>query len=121
MPRVKVVLYKEATGEVPFLEWLSKLPELARAKCQVKLERLAELGYEIRRPEADYLRNGIYELRIGLEGVNYRILYFYFQSQAVVISHGIIKRIIVPPKEIDQAKANKKKFEEHPELHTYIE
>ena len=28
-------------------------------------ERLAQLGHELRRPEADYLRDQIYELRIG--------------------------------------------------------
>lgn len=121
MPSVQVIFYKEANGEVPFVEWVSNLSERAQAKCRVRVERLEELGYEIRRPEADYLRDGIYELRIGLEGLNYRILYFYFGTKAVVLSHGIIKESIVPPKEIDRAIENKQKFEESPELHTFVE
>lgn len=121
MPSIQVKFFKEADGVVPFLEWYNKLTERAQAKCRVKLDRLAELGYEIRRPESDYLRDGIYELRAGLEGINYRILYFYFGREAVIVSHGIVKESIVPPKEIDQAIKNKMQFEQYPQLHTYIE
>ncbi|MGO9257708.1 MAG: type II toxin-antitoxin system RelE/ParE family toxin [Bryobacteraceae bacterium] len=34
------------------------------------------MGRELRRPEADFLRDGIYELRVSLRGVHFRILYF---------------------------------------------
>ena len=37
------------------------------------------------------LRDGIYELRIGLQGLNYRILYFFHGKEAAVVSHGLIK------------------------------
>ena len=33
------------------------------------MERLAEFGHELRRPEADLLRDKIYELRIALQGI----------------------------------------------------
>lgn len=55
MPRTKVGLYREEDGSVPILEWLDSLPPKAVAKCRVRVERLAELGYELRRPEADVL------------------------------------------------------------------
>lgn len=77
MPPIKVVFYPEEDGNVPVLEWLRSLQSKARNKCVVKIERLAALGHELRRPEADYLRDKIYELRIGLQGINYRILYFW--------------------------------------------
>jgi hypothetical protein len=35
------------------------------------------MGHELRRPEADFLRDGIYELRASLGGVHHRILYFF--------------------------------------------
>ena len=77
MPRTLVVFYREEDSDaVPVLDWLDSLSEKALAKCTVKIERLAELGHELRRPEADYLRDDIYELRVGLQGINYRILYF---------------------------------------------
>ncbi|MBI4503486.1 MAG: type II toxin-antitoxin system RelE/ParE family toxin, partial [Gemmatimonadetes bacterium] len=47
----------------------------AFAKCLVRLERLRDLGYELGRPEADTLRDGIHELRVRLGRVNYRMLY----------------------------------------------
>lgn len=66
MPRTKVVFYREADGSVPVLEWFDGLPTKAQDKCRVRIQRLAELGHELRRPEADVLRDGIYELRVGL-------------------------------------------------------
>ena len=78
MPKTKVVFYKEDDGTVPTLEWLDSLPPKALDKCVVRIERLGALGHELRRPESDYLRDGIYELRVGLQHMNYRILYIIF-------------------------------------------
>ncbi len=77
MPKIKIIFYQDEKGNVPILKWLDSLPNKLQTKCFVKLERLAELGYELRRPEADFLRDKIYELRIGFQGNNYRILYFF--------------------------------------------
>ena len=52
-------------------------------KCIAKISRLAEIGNELRRPEADFPRDGIYELRASYQGVHYRMLYF-FSGKAVV-------------------------------------
>ena len=79
------------------------------------------MGHELRRPEADFLRDGIYELRVSLQGLNHRILYFFHGSLAAVVSHGLVKERVVPPKEIDRAVARKKRFEENPQRHTYEE
>lgn len=87
MPETEVILFSEDDGSVPLLAWLDKLPAKAQDKCIVKIERLAAMGHELRRPEADYLRDGIYELRVSLQSVRYRILYF-FQEKNAVISHG---------------------------------
>lgn len=63
MPRTKIALYREDDGTVPLLAWLDSIPDKARDKCVVRIERLREQGHELRRPEADFLRDGIYELR----------------------------------------------------------
>jgi phage-related protein len=91
MPRTRVVFYRDPEGNVPILDWLDELPEKALDKCRVKIERLQELGHELRRPEADYLRDGIYELRVRVGSVNYRMLYFFHESVAAVVSRGVIK------------------------------
>lgn len=122
MPKTKVVLFRTAKGDVPLLDWLDSLPEKARAKCMVRVERLAELGHELRRPEADYLRNDIYELRAKESGINYRMLYFFHGREAVVVSHGIVKqRAAVPAREIDLAVKRKKAFEKDVSRHTHEE
>jgi phage-related protein len=79
------------------------------------------MGHELRRPEADFLRDGIYELRVSLGGVHHRILYFFHGAMASVVSHGLVKERLVPPKEIDRAIERKKRFEQDPSKHTYQE
>ena len=121
MPRTTVVFYREDDGSVPLLEWFHGLPTRAQDKCRLRIERLAELGHELRRPEADYLRDGIYELRVALQGINYRMLYFFHGAIAAVLSHGIIKERRVPPREIEAAMRRKRKFAQDPIRHTYEE
>ena len=66
-------------------------PTKVRAKCTDKLERLTDLGHELSRPEADLLRDKIYELRASLPGIHCRILYFCHGNTVAVLSHGIVK------------------------------
>jgi phage-related protein len=80
-----------------------------------------DLGHELRRPEADYLRDGIYELRVGLRGTNYRMVYFFHGRVAAVLAHGLVKEREVPPREIEEAIRRKRMFESNPERHTYKE
>lgn len=117
MPRIEVVFFKEEDGSVPIVDWLDGIPAKAQAKCVAKLKRLEDLGHELRRPEADLLRDGIHELRIGLHGINYRMLYFFHGRLAAVVSHGIVKERIVPPREIDKAVERKRRFEKNPKFH----
>lgn len=59
VPRVEVVLFSEDDGSVPVEDWLDGQSAKVQEKCIVRLERLREMGYELRRPEADYLRDDI--------------------------------------------------------------
>jgi phage-related protein len=106
---------------VPFLDWFGGISPKAQDKCRLRLERLQQLGRELRRPEADFLREGIYELRVGLQGLNYRMLYFFHGREAVVVSHGIVKEQLVPPKEIDLALRRRAQFAANPRRHTHEE
>ena len=121
MPHTKVIFYKDDDGSVPVLDWLKTLPSKAVTKCLVKIERLGELGHELRRPEADLLRDKIYELRIGLEGINYRVLYFFHGDVAAVLAHGIIKESSVSSKEIERTIERKRRYELNPQKHTHEE
>ncbi|MBI4907723.1 MAG: type II toxin-antitoxin system RelE/ParE family toxin [Acidobacteria bacterium] len=124
MPRVEVVFYQEAEEEVPVLDWLKEL-RCSNLKtyetCIAAIERLGELGHELRRPLADFLRDGIHELRIRKGRVNYRILYFFYGRSLAVLAHALVKEDLVPESDIERALRRKRVFEADQERHTYSE
>ena len=121
MPAIEVLLHREADGTVPLLAWMTCIPPKAGDKLRVRIRRLRDLGYELRRPEADYLRDGIHELRASLGGVQYRILYFFHGRSTAVLSHGLIKEALVPPREIDAAVDRRRSFRSNPGLRARME
>jgi len=121
MPKTSIVFYQEDETKVPVLDWLDGLPPKAQDKCRVRIERLRDLGHELRRPEADILRDGIYELRVRLGTSNYRMLYFFYGRIAAVLAHGLVKEREVPPRDIEIAIRRKLKFEIDPNRHTFKE
>jgi phage-related protein len=121
LPKTPVVFYCEADGTVPVLEWFDDLPAKVQDKCRIRIQRLSEVGHELRRPEADLVRDGIYELRVGLQHVNYRILYFFHGRVAAILAHGLTKEDRVPTADIDVALMRKRRYEQAPKLHTFEE
>ena len=79
MPPTEVLIFAEEDATAPLLDWLDTLPAKVQDKCLVRIERLRELGHELRWPDADLLRDGIYQLRARFQKVNYRILYFFHE------------------------------------------
>lgn len=104
---------------MPIREWLRSLPSKVGRKCLLYLDMLEQQGHELRRPIADVLRDGIYELRPSIQGVHYRILYFFSGRNVVVVSHGIVKEGEVPEMEINRAIQRKQLFEADPGTHSY--
>ena len=119
MPQVQVVFYMEDDGSVPMCEWLDELQSKHRAKCLKWIGILRDFGHDLRRPESDYLRDGIHELRVKFQSLNYHMLYFFHENQVVVLIHGLKKEKRVPPNEIDRAVELKKSFEADPKTHTF--
>lgn len=115
----EIFFFRTAKGDCPVLDRLNELPPKIEAKAWVRIERLAELGNDLKRPESDFLRDGIYELRFREGKVQYRILYFFLNKGVIVLSALITKEKKVPPKEIDKCIANKKLIEGNFELYTY--
>ncbi|MDA8124061.1 MAG: type II toxin-antitoxin system RelE/ParE family toxin [Deltaproteobacteria bacterium] len=118
MPRTTVIIFMDTNGTAPLLKWLDVQSSKVQDKCIVKIERLGEMGYELRRPEADLLRDGIYELRVAHRSIQYRILYFFCENMAI-ISHGLKKESEVPDKDIELALKRLEMFKLNPQRHTY--
>jgi hypothetical protein len=124
MPQTQVLFYCEDDQSVPVLEWLDELLRQDRRaynKCLAAIERLTELGHELRRPTADLLQDGIYELRARVGHVNYRLLYFFHGRNVAVLAHSLTKEREVPKTDLAKAVGRKKQFEANPSHHTYEE
>lgn len=106
---------------VEWLKELRKMDTVAYQKCVAVVARLAEVGFELRRPTADLLRDGIYELRAKKGHVNYRLLYFFHGRNVAIVAHDLTKEGVVPVADIDRAVRRKQAFEAKPERHTYRE
>ncbi len=104
------------------VNWLKELRQTnvkAFIKCRAAITRLALMGHELRRPEADFLRDGIHELRIRMGSVNYRLLYFFHAQTVSVVAHGCTKEDIMPPTDIKRAITRKIAFTANPTAHTF--
>ena len=120
MPKTEVVFYCEENGKAPLIDWLAGMQQAeARNRCLAKLSLLEEQGHELRRPHAENIGNGLYELRVKFVRVHFRMLYFFHGRDTTVVSHGFPKEGKIPPGEIKLALARKQKFENNPKRHTY--
>ena len=124
MPRTEVVLYQEDEDDVPVLDWLKELrlnDQRAYETCVAAIGRLRQCGHELRRPLADLLRDGIYELRIQKGRVNYRILYFFHGRNLAILAQALTKEDRVPNADIERALRRKKAFVADAVKHSYSE
>lgn len=120
VPTTRILIYCNERKESPLLTWLEGLRKRnpkARAKCLTLMLHLEREGHELRRPHADYLRDGIRELRMHLGRVQYRILYSFHGRDVAILTHGLVKERQVPDDEIEfaikcmeQARTNLDKF-----------
>jgi len=120
MPRTEVYFYQESQIDVPVWDWpraLKRNDRKALIRCLAKIGALRLLGYELRRPNADFLRDGIYELRVRRGNVNYRILYFFHGQNIALLANGLTKEARVPSIEIERAIARRKRYEQNPLRH----
>ncbi len=122
MPKTHVFFYKDDDGSVPALEWLLELrkkSERAAKKCFSLVTLLRDLGSELRRPRADFLRDGVYELRTKVGKVNYRILYGFVGKDVALLASGLTKEAVVPVSEIHRAALRIAKYKKNPARHRY--
>lgn len=107
----KISYYTAARGDCPFQTFLDGSTQKVKAKFFKLMGILEEHGSALKRPYADFLRDGIWELRVGFGGDQYRALYFFWDSRDIIITHGIIKKSDrVPAAEIDRALRYKADF-----------
>lgn len=120
MPDTAVRFYQERNGRVPVLDYLTRLRNTDRrtfGKCVARVRRLAEWGHELRRPEADYLQEGLHELRIRSGNIQMRILYFFHGRNIAILVHALKKEGKIPANDIETARLRMNQFKADPESH----
>ncbi|MBC8217683.1 MAG: type II toxin-antitoxin system RelE/ParE family toxin [Planctomycetes bacterium] len=120
MPETGIVIYKDANESVPLIEWLDKQSPKVQDKCIALIELLASRGHELRRPYAEYLDGGVYELRPTVKHVQYRVLYCFVARNVVLLTHGLVKTRKIPTRQIDKAIEYREKFVDNPQRHSYV-
>jgi hypothetical protein len=122
MPPTEVLFYREDDESVPVLDWLHALrerDERAFRRCFGAIQQLKQSGHELRRPHADMLRDGVYELRTRVGNVNYRILYGIVGKDVALLAAGFTKEKKIPSKEIERAITRIKNYKANPEVHGF--
>ena len=123
MPQTELLVYQDESRRVPLELWLNDLERTepkAYVACLVRIQQLQQSGYELRRPAADFLRDGIYELRAKRGRVHYRILYFFHGKNVACMTHGFTKEGAVPDTEIARAMHAKELVESNRDRYTMV-
>ena len=106
-----VLYYESVDGKCPVKEFIDSRSERNQAKILATIAALEERGPNLPRPYADYLQDGIHELRIRLTGDHVRVLYFFCYKDFIVLTNAIIKHMSrVPPAAIREAKRCRSDF-----------
>ena len=88
--RLKGVYYfVDKDDAIPVKEFINSLIEKEQAKVYAYITELKKQGNNLRRPMADYLEDGIYELRPK----DNRIFYFFYLCDRAVLVHAIKKHV----------------------------
>lgn len=88
----QIVFYTTDREDSPVDAFLDELDKKSRAKVQAYLELLTEQGPNLKRPYADHVRGKIRELRVHHRSDQYRILYFFYFQDRIVLVHAFAKK-----------------------------
>ena len=112
--RLKNIYYFiDERGDNPVKEFIKSLSIDERAKVFAYISELKRQGNNLRRPLADYLGHGIYELRPKAN----RIFYFFFLKDNAVLVHAIRKKADkIPPKDLEVCIKRKSFVEERAKI-----
>ena len=103
-----VYFFVDEHNRSPVEEAMQDLTEKEDAKIRAYIRILKEYGHDLRRPVADYLGEGIYELRPGA----HRVFYFFFMKDSVVLLHMLRKKTDrIPLSDLDLCVKRKKETE----------
>ncbi len=110
-----IELYEKTDGKIPVLEFILSLTPKQQAKIYREIDLLEKFSNELHYPHVDIIKGkkyiGLWELRIKFASNIFRIFYFLFRKNKVILLHGIIKKSQkTPKKELDIALERMKEY-----------
>jgi hypothetical protein len=106
-----IIYCDEQTDPCPVTDFIDGLAPKHQIKIIRFLSLLEEMGPTLPRPYADFLRDGIHELRIKLSGDQIRMLYFFCFRKFIVFYIAFVKnRRQVPETLIERVKRYRDRF-----------
>ena len=107
----RVIFYRSASGKCHIEKFVEDLPVEDAEEVVASIAALRELGNKARRPLADYLEDGIYELRARRLKKQFRVLYTFAGRQTILLLTGFVKKSkAVPIQRLKKAKALRKDY-----------
>ncbi|MBR4576027.1 MAG: type II toxin-antitoxin system RelE/ParE family toxin [Clostridia bacterium] len=104
MPQIKAEMYDLPDGTYPIQDFIESLDIKMKTKVLWTVKVFEQFGTELREPYSKYLRDDIFELRVKVGSDISRVLYFFFDGNKAILTHGFIKKKDkTPPGEIDRA------------------
>lgn len=100
----KVIFYQTRNKDCPVDDFLDPMNMKHRAEFLLWLEQFEIQGPNLKRPYADIVKGKIRELRILFGSNTYRIFYFFFIRNMIILTHGLVKKSNeIPTCEIERA------------------
>ena len=108
----KIEFYETENGIKCIEDYLNSIKDQKlKAKVLHDIDLLKQFGTALRKPHADYLDDGIWELRTKQSSNIARTLYFTVSGKKIILLHGFVKKTPkTPVAELERAKNNKKDY-----------
>lgn len=101
---LNVNFYYRNDGTCPVKEYLDSLTPKLRVKTMRSIMLLEEFGINLRMPYSEFIGNGLFELRSIVGSDITRVLYFFVEDNAVILTNGFTKKTKkTPQREINKA------------------
>ena len=108
---MEVELYCTQSGKEVVQEFLDSLPDKALAKVIRDIELLAQYAPNLHEPYTKHVDGPLWELRSKFSSNIYRIFYFIWRDNKLVLLHGFTKKSQkTPPAEIAVAKRRMEEY-----------
>jgi|SRR6185312_15644704 len=104
--------YRNASGAEPLRDWLKALDRADRLELGQHIERV-QYRWPVGMPLCRAMGDGLWEVRARLPNATIARVFFCFQSGALILLHGFIKKTQkTPDDEIKIARRRKKEIED---------